>query len=417
VSATDDNERSELRRHWPLVLAASIGFAFSSIVSVTTGLFMQPLGDEFGWGRTLQASGASITAVLTFLMSPLFGLLIDRWGTRMMALIGIVFAGLIISGFSQATGSPVQWMIMWGVYAFAGVMIKSTVWTAAVSSVFTRDRGLALGLTLSGTAVAQAIMPPITELLISNFGWRNAYIGLGMGGGTIAFIACYFLLFDGYAMAKAEAKRSGPAKGPLLDVPGMNVTEAWKSSIFWRIGLSTFIMMVVTIALNVHQFEILRSAGVDRTSASLYSSVAGIAGILGKLATGWLLDRYHVRWVGGLTLGSAMFAFALLMLPNLSVAIILVAMTINGYSAGTKLQIASYLTSAYGGLRHFGAIFGVIASLIAAGSGLGPVLAGYMYDRFGSYDNFLMIGIAGSLVSAMLIMSLGKYPDWSGKKA
>ena len=105
------------------------------------------------------------------------------------------------------------------------------------------------------------------------------------------------------------------------------------------------------------------------------------------------------------------------MLPNLSVAIILFAMTINGYSAGTKLQIASYLTSAYGGLRNFGAIFGVIASLIAAGSGLGPVLAGYMYDRFGSYDNFLMIGIAGSLVSAMLIMSLGKYPDWSDKKA
>lgn len=404
----------EFRKHWPLVLAAATGFGFSAIVSVTTGLFMEPLGKEFGWGRAMQSSGASITAVLTFLMSPLFGLLIDRWGTRGMALVGIVFASLVISSFSFANGSPVQWMVLWGIYAFAGVMIKSTVWTAAISSVFREGRGLALGLTLSGTAAAQVIFPPLTDWMINIYGWRGAWIGLGLGGGAVTFLVCFFFFFDGYAMAKAKRTESGEMpKGPLLDAPGLSMAQAWRDTALWRIGLSTFIMMLITIALNVHQFEILRSTGVSRTSAAYYSSIAGVAGIAGKLITGWLLDRYHVRWVGGLTLGMTTIAFGLLLLPNLSPAIIITAMIVNGYSAGTKLQVASYLTSAYGGLRNFGGIFGIMASLIAAGSGLGPVLAGVIFDAYGSYGPFLIFGIFASLFSSALIISLGAYPDWT----
>lgn len=416
-------EREEFRQHWPLVMAASIGFAFSSIVSASTGLFMEPLAAEFGWGRALTSSGASITAVLTFLMSPFFGVLIDRKGTRWMALFGTVFAGLLIAGFSLNTGSPWLWVAMWTVYAFAAVMIKSTVWTAAVSSVFTAGRGLALGLTLSGTALAQAVIPPLTNALIDAFDWRGAYIWLGLGGGGIAFLACYFFLFDGYAIARrqrAADARAGIAESPaedgaLLNAPGLSMAEAWRSAALQKIAFTTFIMMVITIALNVHQFEILRSTGMSRTDAAYLSSIAGIAGIVGKLVTGWLLDRYHARWVGGITLGVSSLAFVILLLPNLTTTLILVAMVINGYSAGTKLQVTSYLVSAYGGMRHFGAIFGVIASLIAAGSGLGPVLAGLIFDTYGSYQPFLIGGVAGSILSGLLIFSLRDYPEWARK--
>jgi predicted MFS family arabinose efflux permease len=354
-------------------------------------------------------------------MSPLFGVMIDRWGTRGMALVGIVFAAGVISAFSLANGSPTQWIALWAVYAFAGVMIKSTVWTAAVSSVFTQGRGLALGLMLSGTAVSQIVFPPLTNWLIDTYGWRGAFVGLGMGAGAVAFVVCWFWLYDGYAIAKAKrlaapAVSAPPPKGNLLDVPGLTIAQAWRDSSLWRIGISTFVMMLITIALNVHQFEILRSTGVTRTAAAWYSSIAGVAGIAGKLITGWLLDRYHVRWVGGITLGLTTIAFGLLMLPGLTPAIIMAAMMVNGYSAGTKLQIASYLTSAYGGLRNFGAIFGAMASLIAAGSGLGPVLAGWVFDEYGSYDPFLIFGIAASIFASGLIVSLGAYPVWDKPK-
>ena len=323
----------------------------------------------------------------------------------------------MISWLSQLSGSAMEWVGFWILYTVAGLMIKSTVWTAAVSSVFTAGRGIALGLTLSGTAVAQAIIPPLSNFLIEAYGWRGAYVWLGLGGGAISLVFLAIWLHDGYDLSRhkrAAEKASGKKTddGVLLDAPGLSIPQAWRSAALWRIGISTFVMMVITIALNVHQFPILTAAGIDRSSAALYASVAGVAGIIGKLVTGWLLDRYPGRWVGGITLALTSATFLLLLLPGRNPAIIVTAMFINGYAAGTKLQIAGYLTVAYGGMRHFGAIFGAMASLIAAGSGLGPLVGGIVFDYFGTYDPFLYFGIVGTLFSSMLIFGLGPYPKW-----
>ncbi len=410
--------RVEFGKHWTLVMAASIGFAFASVTASSAGPFMEPLGKEFGWSRAMQSSGVGIAAMLTFLLSPLFGMFIDRFGTRRMALIGTVLAAIMIASFSQASGSLRQWIALWGIYAFAALMTKSTVWSAAISSVFNQGRGLALGLTLSGTAVAQAIVPGISTQLIDTLGWRSAYVWLGLGGGAIAFLACFFFLFDGYDLAKkARASGSTKPKGPLLSEPGLSVTDALQSRALILIAASTFIMMLLTIGLNVHQFDILTDSGVTRQNASFYVGLTGVAGVLGKLITGWLLDRYHARWVGGLTLAFTAVAFIILMQPHLTTVMILTGMIINGYAAGTKIQIASFLTAAYGGLRNFGSIFGIMASMIAAGSGLGPLVAGTVFDHYHSYDPFLIGGIVGSLLSGLLIFMIGDYPNWANQGA
>ncbi len=406
--------RSELRQHWILILACMVGFAFGTVTSASAGLFMEPLGKEFGWSRALLSSGLSIAAIGSFFLSPLMGVVIDRWGTRRMVLLGIVLTACVISSLSLLNGAVWMWFAVWTVYAFTGVMIKSTVWSASISSAFDKSRGIALGFALSGTAIGQAIIPPITEALIRNFGWREAFVLLGFGGGSIAFVFCALFLFDGYDKSRLQRAKLGETKpkGPLLDVPGLSIADAWRSVALWRIAISLFLMMTITIALNIHQFEILRSSGVDRTSASWYTGIAGLAGVAGKLVTGWLLDRYHARWVGGWTLAMTVIAFVILIMPNLSAAMIITAMIINGYAAGTKLQIASFLTSAYGGMRNFGTIYGTLASLIAAGSGLGPVLAGLIFDFYGHYEPFLIFGIVGTLFSSWLIFGLGEYPDF-----
>ncbi|MEY2883591.1 MAG: hypothetical protein RL490_1315, partial [Pseudomonadota bacterium] len=302
------------------------------------------------------------------------------------------------------------------VYAAAALATKSTVWTAAVASAFDAGRGLAMGLVLSGSAIAQGITPPLTNWLIETQGWRMAYVWLGLGWGAMALVLCWFWLFDGYdASRKARAADPGAAQGKSLmsDAPGLTVEQAWRSAALWRIAISTFLIMVVTIALVVHQIPILQSIGVNRTVAATYAGLAGLCGVAGKLVTGWLLDRYAARWVGGLTLAATSLTFILLLLPDRSMAIIIVAMLINGYAAGTKLQIAGYLTSAYAGMKNFGLIFGTMASLIAAGSGLGPLMAGFLFDIYGNYDVYLWIGIVGTLISAWLIFGLPGYPDWA----
>lgn len=84
-----------------------------------------------------------------------------------------------------------------------------------------------------------------------------------------------------------------------------------------------------------------------------------------------------------------------------------------GYAGGTKLQICAYLTGVYGGMRNFGKIFGVMASIIALAGGLGPLLGGVAYDLTGGYDALIWLGIPGSLLAGILLIRLGPYPDWS----
>jgi MFS family permease len=162
----------------------------------------------------------------------------------------------------------------------------------------------------------------------------------------------------------------------------------------------------------VHQFQILVDAGVSRANAAWLTSLFGIAGIVGKLVTGALMDRFAPNWVGGITLAAAAFAFLLLMERFQTPALIVLAMIINGYASGTKLQIVGYMTTRFAGLRNFGKIFGMMAAVIAAGTGLGPVLAGWSYDSTGSYFYFLLAGIIGALFCGFLIMSLPRYPVW-----
>ncbi|MCE7798073.1 MFS transporter [Sphingobium sufflavum] len=391
------------------MLAASMGFSFFSLMIASTGLFFDPLNKAFGWSRTLLSSGASIATVLTAVLSPFFGVLIDRHGSRRIVLPGLLVTMASIAAFSLINGSAAQWFGLWSVFGFVAVSIKSTAWTAAVLKAFERSKGLALGLTLAGAAVAQAIVPPLTNWLIVTMGWRATFVWLAVGWGGLTFLLCFFCLFD------RDHKRGGYAgvEGSQAIVDGLERHEALRDSALWRVGISNFVVMAMTMGLTIHLFPILTNAGVSRTNAAWLSSLAGLAGIAGKVITGYLLDRYKANWVGGLTLGAAALAFLLLINGIRSPSLIIVALLVNGYAAGTKTQITGFLTASYGGLRNFGVIYGVMAALMALASGVGPLLGGLSYDYLGGYDAFLALGAAGCLLGGFLMITLPAYPDWA----
>jgi predicted MFS family arabinose efflux permease len=170
--------------------------------------------------------------------------------------------------------------------------------------------------------------------------------------------------------------------------------------------------MVLTIGFLIHQVPILIAAGVTPENAAWLAGLGGLAGILGKIVTGALVDRYRANWVGGVTLGATALVFAFLLDGVRSPGLIVAAILINGYAASTKLQICTYLTTRYGGLRNFGTIFGFMSILITSGSALGPLLAGQAFDRTGGYEPFLIAGTIGCFVCGVLIVTLPRYPDW-----
>ncbi len=401
---------AEWRRYWPLALAGMTGFSFMSFMIPATGVFMGPLGDEFGWNRTQLSSGQAVSAFLPLFLVPLIGVIIDKWGTRRIALPGIVLTGVAIAGFSRLNGSFTQWIGLWIAFGLCSLFVQSSVWSTAVASVFKAGRGLALGVTLSGTAVAQVVVPPLANWLIASFGWRAAFLWLAGGWGGLALLLSVLFLYDAHDTRARASAKMGRTERP--DLPGLSVREARSNRALWTVAIATFLILTVTIAVSVHQFPILLEAGVSRANAAWLVSLSGIAGVLGKLVTGTLIDRFHARWVGSITLASTAIAYPLL-LGFSAPSLIVVGMMISGYAAGTKIQLCGYLTARYAGMRNYGTIFGFMTSIITLASAVGPLSAGALHDRFGSYTPLLIGGVVISLVSGLLVLSLGRYPDWS----
>jgi len=395
--------RDEWRMYWTLVLAATIGFSFHAVASYSIGLFMEPLNREFGWSRAQVSAGLTISALLSIPLSPMVGAMIDRWGSRRLALIGLVMKAISIAIFSLADGSVWQWYAMWVFYAVVALGVKSTVWTAAVSGSFNSARGLALAVTLCGTAISQTLAPPIARWLIEEFGWRAAFVWLGLGWGAPALIICYFFMYDAYEKRVRRQSELGQA----IVVPGLSVAEALRSLPLLRIAAATLIIMTIGIGFIVHLVPILSETGFSREKASYIASLAGLAGIAGKLITGLLLDHCNPGKVSSATMVVMAIAFVLLLEPISSPGLVILSMIIVGYSAGCIVQICAFLTSLYAGLKNFGKIFGVMASMMALGTGLGPLIAGSVRDTTGSYCGFITAAIPLAALGALLLYGLG----------
>jgi len=404
---------SEWKASWTLVLASFIGFLFHSMPVSALSAYIAPLEAEFGWSRTFISGGISVGSAISALLMPVVGAMADRYGSRRVVLPGIVLAALTWMLLATITGEQWQWFAVFFVHAIFNVMIGAVLWTTAVAGTFRSSQGMALGLTLAGATGAHTLVPPLTVALIDGFGWRMATVIMAAGLGLLSLLLCQFFFFDRRDRLRVADRAEGQASAAdQAELPGLTLREAAFDLALWRIGISILIIIALTIGFLVHQIEVLGSVGVERSTAAWLAGLSGMMGIVGKLVTGWLLDRYRGDLVGGLTMAAAGLAFALLLGGGASAMLIVIAMLVNGYTAGAKLQVASYLTVRYAGLRNFGKIYGFISALVAAGAAAGPLIAGWSYDTTGSYAQFLSLAAAGLGISALLLISLPRYPDW-----
>ena len=315
------------------------------------------------------------------------------------------------ASFSLANGAISQWVALWMMFAIALVGINAAVWTAAVSSVFDNARGLALGITVSGGALAQIVAPLASYYLIHRFGWRDAYRLLGLGWGSICLALVLTCLFDAHARSGRLDRRTDD-ESETNPCDGLTLRQAAGSIDLWRITLATIITIAFGIGVIVYQVPVLIDAGAAPARAAVLASASGAAGIAGKLLTGYIMDRTTNRQVASLTLVAGGVGFCLLLLPDHSFALIVCAMLLIGYSTGAKIQLSSYLVSRYSGLRNYGVIFSFIVSLITSASAFGVFITGLIRDTTGSYSAALIMAMLGSGVSAVLIAKLRPYPNW-----
>jgi len=397
----------EWKSHWPMVMAGMLGMSFYSIVTYTLGTFIEPLEDEFGWSRAEISIGLTIFSLAATLGGPLIGAVIDRVGTRKVALPGIALHALAFAALGMVSGSIVQWIVLWSVMAVIALSTKGLIWSAAVSSVFNASRSLALAVMLTGTALGQA-SPIVANWLIEHVGWRMAYVWLGCGWGGVAFLLVLFFFFD----ASDHRRRGGTAAAGRANLPGLTSAEAFRDSRIWRIGLANVVLTFVGSGITVHLVPILSDTGATRNAAVAIAATAGIAGIFGKLLAGVLLDRIRSSLIPFAAFAVPAFGYFLLLDWFDSNAVLTIGVMTIAFAGGAGFQITTYLVSRYGGLRNFGKIYGAISSAIMLGASIGPLVSGMLYDATGSYELLLAAAIPAVLVAAAMFLGLGPYPDF-----
>jgi MFS family permease len=400
--------REEWRVFWYLPLVAAFANIATVIHIYTLGPFMAPLEAEFGWSRAQISSAITVSNGINAGLGVLVGFLIDKYGPRRIGLIGICVMALAFASVSTATGSYANWIFLWFLISLGAAWTQPTIWTSAVSSRFDAGRGFAIAVTICGTSVGATMLPLIATEAIMNFGWRWAYVAIAVGYFVLAF-PLNFLFFRGAADTPAKAPKQAEPETPRV-LAGMEAREAFRSLTFYRLSMAGLLFAFCAMASIVHFVPILTDRGLTPLEAASIAGLIGISSLIGRFITGYLLDRFRPERVALVAFGLPVFA-ALLMIYGEGPLAYSAAAIIIGASLGGEYDIIIYLTTRHFGLKRFGAIFSTVLVFLTAATATGPLTAGAIYDRFGSYDYYLWLTIPMVLLSSLLAGTLPKAPD------
>jgi predicted MFS family arabinose efflux permease len=394
----------ELRQHWRVLPPCLAGITLCSTHGYSLGVMIPVLERAFGWPRAEIALGLTIISTIALVGAPLVGLAIDRFGPRRIALSGVLLFCFALAMLST-THDLTSWLLLWVLLGAGNMLILPTVWTKAINHYFDANRGLALALALCGTGVAAAFVPSLTNALIEHFGWRHAYVGLGLIGAAITFPTVWLLF-----RLPAESGRQGEATGVPRQVQGVSAREGFAQPRFLKLAGATLLFSITICALTTNLVPVLLARGMTPATAAGIAGLLGIGSITGRLVGGFLLDRFDAARVAAVSVAMPIVTVALLLaFPSDRVAAL--ACLILGLAVGTEVDCCAYLAARHFGLRSFGTLFGTMNGLMLFGNGIAPVLANHVYDVTRSYDIVLWAQVPACLGTILLFLLLGPYPQ------
>jgi MFS family permease len=408
--------------HWSSRLPFYYGWLIVGIGFVTMGvgvtartafsLLMPPLIDEFGWQRGLAAGAFSFGFLVSALLSPIVGRVMDAQGPRVVILTGVLLttAGLLLA---PAIERP------WHLYATLGVLVSAganmmtyTAHSQFLPNWFVRWRGLAISIAFSGVGVGAIVLLPWLQSIIVTGGWRASCWAMGLLAisvlGPLNLLVHkrpedIGLLPDGATEITSGAKqRASNVVDPAWAAQEWTLARAVRTSRFWWIVVAYFCALVAWYAVQVHQTKYLTEIGFGPLVAAWALGAVSVIGIPGQILLGGLSDRIGREWIW--TAGCAGFAVSYTILIAMEDApsnTLLYAMVFaQGFFGYALTSVMGPIVAEIFEGPHFGSIFGTITVALIGGGAAGPWLAGVIQDATGSYRLAFALIIGCCAVSA-----------------
>jgi len=405
---------------WIVLGIAFITLVLGYAIRNTFSVFYPAIVKEFGWGRGNTALMFSITFIVYGVVSPLAGSLVDRFGPRLILPIGAFIMGVGIALCSMAS-------TQWHFYLFYGVMVAVGLslvgWTplsVIISNWFVKKRGLAFGILAAGFG-GSLVFALVAQFLISAFGWKTAYVIIGVSSIAIIVPLCSLLMChspndkgllpDGIPLSSQEPQDLNAHE--ISDEPEEKWATTWtlyramKTYHFWLLFLISFCLLgLAETILIAHQVFFFRDVGYTPMLAANIYSVFGITFVVGNLCS-FISDRLGRGPVFISTCLLSVLAVSILFLIKDTshpwMAFLFAVLFGFGMGVAGPVFFATVADLFQG--RYFGSILGTIVLGFSLGGAFAPWLAGFIHDRTGSYFlTFLLV--SGSLLISILLMWL-----------
>lgn len=404
-ASTSQACESDLRYYgWKVVLAANLGVmaGFGSLFVYTFSIFLKPLSAEFGWNREAISAAFALGAITVGVCSPGIGALLDRFKPRRIILPCMAAFG---AGFaSLALLRPHLWQL-YGTCILLGIVgngAAQLAYSRAIVTWFRKRLGMALAVVMAGSAIGSMILPLVAEAFIVHWGWRMAYLGLGLLALALGLPLSWRYVRE---RENASSERSRPQK-----LTGVSWRQGVRSLPFWIIVAVLLLISASTNGVLAHLSPLLTDRGVTAEDAALTLSVLGGASLGGRLLVGRLLDRFVASRVAFVMLmPSAAGIFILSRAATLPAACLATALI--GLGSGAEADVIPYLLTRYFGVRSFSTLYGFTWTFYAFAGGAGPVILGRAFDVSGSYTSTLTIFAVAVAIGASLMLLLPGYPE------
>lgn len=393
---------------WVVVAAAfAVGFAgFGSAYAFSA--FVAPLQRDFAASRGSVALVFSVAGFLYFSLGVVSGPLADRWGSRRLAVFGMLLAGVGLA-LASAARSLTEVYLAYGLGIGVGVGCAFVPALGAVQRWFARRRGFASGLAVSGVGVGTLVMPPFASFLISDVGWREAYVVIGCIVAVVG--AGMALMIEDHPGGRGLGPDGDPVTvdSRSMRPTGASVREAIRSRRFIGLYAACSICSFALFVPFVHLVPYALDHGVSKSTALLLLGGIGVGSTAGRFVLGGLADRMG-RGVGlmlmfvGMAFAFAIWAFSKSLWPLAFFAIVY------GVFYGGFISLLPALVTDYFGGRNISSIIGILYTSVAVGTLVGPSTAGFVYDLSHSYAVPIVASICANLIAAAIVAGTSKEP-------
>jgi MFS family permease len=407
------SKRPRLFYGWLIVFVSGIGlFLGPPLMVFSFSVFFKSLVQDFHASRAAVSFAFSLFNIVGALLIPCTGMLIDRFGAKRVILVFTFLYGLSLISALWVGNAVWQLYLL---FTVLGVTMASgpapVPYGVVISHWFNRYRGLALGLSMMGIGIGSVVVPILAQRLITTFGWRAMFAIFGGAVLLVPLPMLAALLQNDPGERCLQSDRDERDQISTLesqDKRGLTWHEIWHSPAFW-ILICIFSLAGASVhGAALHMSAIFTDRGVTAERAAIATALVGIAVMLGRVTSGYLLDRLFAPRVAILFYGATALGIAILC-AGTSGSLALAASFLVGLGMGAEVESMGYMISRYFGLHSFGTAYGHAFGAFMLAGAAGVFLMGAGFDRFHSYT-VPLAALCGAMVIALVLLSrLGPY--------